>query len=1447
MKLNLQIKIAVTFIFVIGLNLFGQTPKVMVNLDESTHEKCGFTARHNQLMLSDPSYALKRQQEETHIADFERNPMVEKVVMTIPVVVHVFHTGQAVGTGINISDAQIQSAIDNLNAAYSNTSTASTTYTGVNTQIQFCLAQRDPNGNPTTGIVRVNASGLAGYSTGGVGTGGAVETSLKALSKWDNTKYYNFWIVSEIDNNGGGSGTQGYAYFPGAGASVDGAIMLYNAFGYDPTGVLGYNLKSYTNRNATPVHEVGHALNLYHTFEGDGTGATCPGAGNLCGSNVGDCVSDTPPHKRSNSDCLINTVDATCNNVDRDLYVHNFMDYSGDVCQTQFTNGQATRMTATLTGGGLRASLTASDGCNPANNNFDVSITAIIAPISSYCQTTFSPQVTLRNFGLQTLTSATITYNIDGGANQVFNWTGSLVSGSSELVTLNSMTTSVGAHTFTAISTNPNGNPDEYAANNSSSVSFTISSSSTLPFVEDFEGAFPPASWTRTSGDPADATTWDVDGIKQFEKRAVTVESDGTAGNALAINGFAYSTSTGDRSDQMVSPSINLSTASAPQLTFQVSHAYYNTTSNTESLKVYISTDCGVNYAVIYDKSAATLATAGQNANSWAPTAMGHWRQETVDLTPYAGDVITLKFETVSDYGNNVFIDKINLVDNCTSPVVTSNPTTQSICAANNTSFTVSNSGGGTYQWQESTNGGGTFNNISNGGVYSNATSSTMTLTGVTIGMNSNQYRCVITNACGSVNSTSATLTVNVTPSAPTISAGGATTFCSGGNVVLTSSSASGNAWSTGAITQSITVSATGNYTVTTTAGTCTSAASSATSVTVNPAPSISLGTITNPSACLAANGSILVTGSGTGNISWTGTASGTLNGVTLPTTISGLGAGSYTVTFNNGCLSNSLTGNLTDPGAPATPTISAGGATTFCTGGSVVLTSSSATGNNWSTGATTQSITVTTAGNYSVFVTNAGCTSGTSTATAVTVNSIPATPTISAGGATTFCSGGNVVLTSSSASGNTWSTGETSQAITVSATGNYTVTASSGSCSSAVSSATSVTVNPTPSISLGTTSNPSACLAANGSIQVTGSGTGNISWTGTASGTMNGVTLPTTISGLGAGSYTVTFNNGCSSNSIIGTLTDPVIATPTVSASGPLTICIGESVTLTSSSSTGNTWSNGETTQSIDVSTSGTYTVTVLNAGCSATSANVDVVVNLSPPSAPTISASGSLTFCEGANVVLTSSSSTGNTWSTGDITQSITVATSGVYTVSIGTGNCVATSSIVTVTMNLNPTVTVTPFADICNNANSFALTQGSPSGGTYTVNGISSSNFDPATANLGSNTIVYSFTDVNSCSASATETISVNDCSGIEESKLNLFSIFPNPSNTKITLQGELMEKVTSIELRDEIGRLVKFINNKELKSEIDLSNLSVGIYTVVLNGDSFKEIQKIQKIQ
>ncbi|MBL8000968.1 MAG: hypothetical protein JNL05_03310, partial [Flavobacteriales bacterium] len=189
----------------------------------------------------------------------------------------------------------------------------------------------------------------------------------------------------------------------------------------------------------------------------------------------------------------------------------------------------------------------------------------------------------------------------------------------------------------------------------------------------------------------------------------------------------------------------------------------------------------------------------------------------------------------------------------------------------------------------------------------------------------------------------------------------------------------------------------------------------------------------------LCSNGSPIVLGGSPAGGTWTGT------GVTGSGPYSfNPSAGTQTLTYSvttNGCSSSAQTTVTVNP-APSTPTISAGGPTTFCAGGSVTLTSSSATGNVWSPGGqTTQSITVSTGGTYSVTVTSNGC-SATSAGTTVTVNPAPSTPTISAGGPTTFCAGGSVTLTSSSATGNVWSPGgQTTQSITVSAGGTYSVT----------------------------------------------------------------------------------------------------------------------------------------------------------------------------------------------------------------------------------------------------------------------------------------------------------------------------------------------------------------------------------------------------------------------
>ncbi len=322
-------------------------------------EKCATDIIHNKLMATNPEYAKRIKTNEfilqKAIANNESGDHTLTATFTVPVVVHVIHLGEAIGTGTNISNAQILSSISALTDAYRKAAGTPFDGNGVDTGIEFCLAQKDPSGNPSTGINRINGTGTGNYET--IGVDDLNEVQVKALSFWDNEKYYNIWVVSEIDDNNGGQGTQGYAYYPPGGAfTEDGTVVLFNAFGYDPSGSLGYNLKSYTNMNSTMVHEMGHALDLFHTFKGDGSGSTCPpNTPGLCATE-GDLVCDIPPHMRSQSNCVADGTVNSCSSGSTALdYQHNYMDYSSDACVNMFTAGQSTRTTATLTT--LRGSL----------------------------------------------------------------------------------------------------------------------------------------------------------------------------------------------------------------------------------------------------------------------------------------------------------------------------------------------------------------------------------------------------------------------------------------------------------------------------------------------------------------------------------------------------------------------------------------------------------------------------------------------------------------------------------------------------------------------------------------------------------------------------------------------------------------------------------------------------------------------------------------------------------------------------------------------------------------------------------------------------------------------------------------------------------------------------------------------------------------------------------
>ncbi|MDB4089332.1 M43 family zinc metalloprotease, partial [Flavobacteriales bacterium] len=272
-------------------------------------------------------------------------------VYTIPVVFHIMHSGEAVGDSTNISLAQVQSTITALNRDFRRTSAdggiANSGPLGIDAEIEFCLAQRDPSGLATTGVTRHDMSGDQAYIDSGVyHTPGSWrgDASIKTLVNWDNTQYLNVWVVNKIKkttnlySGGYTGGVQGYAYFPGATSPDDGIVILSTATGNDPTGVNGYNLWYATDDGRTLTHEVGHYLNLYHTFNNT---LVCDTSGVNC-ATIGDRCCDTPP-----------TIQGAGNNCTTPVCPlenkENYMQYQNRACASDFTPDQVARMRAVLT------------------------------------------------------------------------------------------------------------------------------------------------------------------------------------------------------------------------------------------------------------------------------------------------------------------------------------------------------------------------------------------------------------------------------------------------------------------------------------------------------------------------------------------------------------------------------------------------------------------------------------------------------------------------------------------------------------------------------------------------------------------------------------------------------------------------------------------------------------------------------------------------------------------------------------------------------------------------------------------------------------------------------------------------------------------------------------------------------------------------------------------
>ncbi len=454
MKTKIFFLIALTLVICIPTNLLSQSA---LDTDDGTIQPCASGHIHNELLESDPVFSRSMMYLNQRITALHAESATRSsaVVYTIPVVVHVMHEGEPLGQGSNISDEQVMSAIEGLNEDFRKEAGTNGDGDGVDVELEFCLASRDPEGNSSIGINRVDGSVITNYAEQGIeaSTGtGADEAQVKALSTWPREDYMNIWIVNEIEDNDASGGVQGYAYFP-INNPIDGIVVLHNAF-----GTVG-NLKPNTDQNRTITHEVGHYLALYHTFNNTND---C-GAESNCDTQ-GDKVCDTPP--------TILAVSCTNPACDGTQQVENYMDYTSENCRNMFSEGQKTRMRGALLSD--RISLLSSLGCVPVTD-LDAGISAILSPVGSICNNYIEPVVMLTNLGGTTLTSVEISYTIDGASGQTYSWTGSLVQGSSTEVSLPGTTSSTGTHTIEISSSLPNGEQDEYEANDSNSGSFSIS------------------------------------------------------------------------------------------------------------------------------------------------------------------------------------------------------------------------------------------------------------------------------------------------------------------------------------------------------------------------------------------------------------------------------------------------------------------------------------------------------------------------------------------------------------------------------------------------------------------------------------------------------------------------------------------------------------------------------------------------------------------------------------------------------------------------------------------------------------------------------------------------------------------------------------------------------------------------------------------------------------
>jgi hypothetical protein len=553
-------------------------------------------------------------------------------VLTVPIVVHVIHQGESLGSESNIPDEQVLSQIDILNKDFrrlnedASSTPAEFLPVAADVRIEFLLAKRDPEGLPTTAIVR-HQGALSNY-------GFRTDRELKTQSYWPAEDYLNVWVTT-LSNP-----LIGYAQFPTSNLSgldmdqkisrlTDGIVIDYRYMGE------GHNALPFSS-GRTATHEIGHFIGLKHIW------------GSGCATD--DFCDDTPNKSGSTQGCPTAGSIETCESIDM---FQNYLDLADDECMNLFTICQGQRMRTILENSPRRKSLLTSKALiEPTITANDIGIKQILSPLSGDCRPLVSPQIEVRNYGTNTVTDFKIDLHIDGNLVEVIARNTIVSELSTSIVSFSEIDISLLYNPiFEFTITETNNVPDGNSENNIKSIQISFAEERPIPYFQNFESSL--LDWQLRNSVGA-SSSW-IQSQAPYEQ----VENKGII--------LPYYQNPSDRFgeiDILASPVFDLSSLASADISFK--YAYAAIVENAyDVFTVAVSTDCGNTFPeenYIYQRFSPLLSTAGFSAISFIPEGPDDWKEIEINISEFAGNEnVVIGFIGHNGGGNNLYLDDFSI------------------------------------------------------------------------------------------------------------------------------------------------------------------------------------------------------------------------------------------------------------------------------------------------------------------------------------------------------------------------------------------------------------------------------------------------------------------------------------------------------------------------------------------------------------------------------------------------------------------------------------------------------------------------------------------------------------------------------------------------------------------------------------------------------------------